>query len=69
MAATAAHAGVRLQACHLFRPAGEDGDRRTAQAGTGHRRLPADGGHATDDPCEDDRTQPRVAGLHRRLRA
>lgn len=69
MAATAAHAGVRLQACHLLRPVGKDGNRRTAQSGTGHRRLPADGRHATDDPCENDRTQPRVADIHRHLRA
>ena len=63
----AADAESRMQACHLFRLAGEDGDQRTAQSGTGHRRLPADGGHATDAPCENDRTQPRVADLHRHL--
>lgn len=49
-------------------PVGEDCDRRTAQSGTGHSRLPADGGHAADDPCENDRTQSRVADLHRYLR-
>lgn len=34
MEATAADAGIRLQACHLLRPVGEDCDRRTAQSGT-----------------------------------
>ena len=68
MEATAADAGIRLQAGHLLRPVGEDCDRRTAQSGTGHSRLPADGGHAADDPCENDRTQSRVADLHRYLR-
>ena len=48
--------------------AGEDCDRCAAQSGTGHRRLPADGRHAADDSCEDDRTQPRTADLHRHLR-
>ena len=64
MEATAAHVGIRLQACHLLRPVGEDCDRRTAQSGPGHSRLPADGGHAADDSRKDDRMQPRVADLH-----
>ena len=68
MEETAADAGGCIQACHLFRHAGEDGDRRAAQSRTGHRRLPADGGHTADDPCEDDRTQPCATDLHRRLR-
>ena len=69
MEATAADTGVCLQTCHMFRPAGKNSDRRTAQSGTGHRRLPADGGHAADDPREDDGTQPRTADLNRHLRA
>ena len=55
MAATAADAGIHMQACHMLRPAGEDSDRRTTQSGTGHRRLPADGGYAADDSCKNDR--------------
>ena len=69
MEAAAAHAGTRMQACHMLRHAGEDCDRCAAQSGTGHRRLPADGGHAADDSRKDDRTQPHVADLHRHLRA
>lgn len=56
MEATAADTGVRMQACHLFRYVGKDCDRRAAQSGTGHRRLPADGGHTADDSRENDRT-------------
>ena len=68
MAATAADAGIRMQACHMLRPVGKNSDRCAAQSGTGHRRLSADGRHAADDSCEDDRTQPRTADLHRHLR-
>ena len=69
------HAGIgRPGGCPLPRPQGDgrmgkNSDRRTAQSGTGHRRLPADGGHAADDPREDDGTQPRTADLNRHLRA
>ena len=64
MEEAAADAGTRMQACHMLRPVGKNSDRRTAQSGTGHRRLPADGGHAADDSRKDDRTQPHVADLH-----
>ena len=60
-----ADTGVCMQAYHTFQPAGKDGNRRTAQSETGHRRLPADEGYAADDSRKDGGTQPRVADFHR----